>query len=176
MLWERGEAVARLREALLTLTDGEHSICQIASERGIFCRGFRRWNASEFDQRWRSAIGRSTHLSRAQMEEFANLWQLSEQVRQHVSLACDAAANRLGGCRGWGEFSNADLSRFCADVLGLSVQVVETDNSGVLPVAEQTIRLHPETVSRFAGEARAVGKSRLSRSVAEVASTRVPEL
>jgi hypothetical protein len=176
MLWERGEAVARLREALLTLTDGEHSICQVASERGIFCRGFRRWNASEFDRRWRSAIGRSTHLSRAQMEEFANLWQLSEQVRQHVSLACDAAPNRLGGCRGWGEFSNADLSRFCADVLGLSVQVVETDNSCVSPVSKQTIRLNPETTSGFAGEARGVGKSRLERRVAEVASSRVPEL
>jgi len=110
------------------------------------------------------------------MEEFANLCQLSEQVRQRVSLACDAAASPLGGCRGWGEFSNADLSRFCADVLGLSVQVVETDNSGVLPASKQTIRLGPEIISPFAGEARAVGKARLKRSFAEVASTRVPEL
>jgi hypothetical protein len=125
VLWRRGEAVARLRQALLALADGEHSVCEVASERGIFCRGFRRWNASEFDQRWRSAIGRSTHLSRAQMEEFANLWQLSEQLRQRVLLACDVKSNGLGGCRGWDEFSNADLSRFCADILGTSVQVVE---------------------------------------------------
>ena len=178
MIWERGEAIARLRLALLALTDDEHSICQVASERGIFCRGFRRWNASEFDQRWRSAIGRSTHLSRAQMEEFANLWQLAEQVRQRVAFACDAASPGLGGCRGWGEFSNADLSRFCADILGLSVQVVETNNSCVLPVSKQTIRLNPETVSRFAREGRTVGvgKARLERTVAEVASSRVPEL
>ena len=131
LLWERGEAIASLRKALLALADGEHSICQVAAERGIFCRGFRRWNASEFDRRWRFAIGRSTHLSRAQMEEFANVWQLSEQLRQHVPLACDAGANGPGGCRGWAEFSNADLSRFCADVLGLSVQVVEFDEHGV---------------------------------------------
>ena len=123
--WGRGEALEKLREALLPLTDDEHSMCQVAAERGIFCRGFRRWNASEFDRRWRSAIGRSTHLSRAQMEEFANLWQLSEQLRQRVSLACDVKSNGLVGCRGWDEFSNAELSRFCADVLGSSVQVVE---------------------------------------------------
>jgi hypothetical protein len=124
-VWSRSEAVVRLREALLALTDEEHSMCQVAGERGIFCHGFRRWNAAEFDRRWRSAIGRSTHLSRAQMEEFANLWQLCEQLRQRISLACDAKSNGLGGCRGWDEFSNADLSRFCADVLGSSVQVVD---------------------------------------------------
>jgi len=176
MLWQRGEAVARLRRALLALADSEHSICQVAAERGIFCRGFRRWNASEFDRRWRFAIGRSTHLSRAQMEEFANVWQLSEQLRQRVALACDAGANGPGGCRGWGEFSNADLSRFCSDVLGLSVQVVETDSLDVLPVSKETIGLPLTVVSRFAGEARAVGKARLERGFAEVASNRVPEL
>jgi hypothetical protein len=176
VLWGRGEAVARLRKALLTLADGEHSICQIAAERGIFCRGFRRWNAPEFDQRWRSAIGRSSHLSRAQMEEFANLWQLSEQLRQHVSLACDAGVNGPGGCRGWDEFSNADLSRFCADVLGLSVQVVETNNSDVLPLSKKMIRLPLASVSRFPGEVHAVRKARLERRVTEVASSRVPEL
>lgn len=117
-VWNRGETIARLREALLALTDDERSICQIAGERGIFCRGFRRWNAPEFDRRWRDAIGRSTHLSRAQMEEFANLWQISEQLRQRVSFACDAKSKGLGGCRGWDEFSNAELSRFCADLLG----------------------------------------------------------
>ena len=82
----------------------------------------RRWNAAEFDRRWRCAIGRSTHLSRQQMEDFANLWQLAEQVRQRVSLACDAKT-REGTCRGWDEFSNADISRFCADLLGKDVLI-----------------------------------------------------
>jgi hypothetical protein len=123
-VWNRPEAIARLRAALLPLTDDEHSMCQVAAQRGVFCRGFRRWNASDFDRRWRSAIGRSTHLSRAQMEEFANLWQLSEQIRQRVAFACDARAKCPGACRGWDEMSNADLCRFCADILGKDVQVV----------------------------------------------------
>ena len=120
--WVRGEAIERLRAALLALTDDEHSMCQIAAQSGIFCYGFRRWNAAEFDRRWRCAIGRSTHLSRQQMEDFANLWQLAEQVRQRVSLACDAKT-REGTCRGWDEFSNADISRFCADLLGKDVLI-----------------------------------------------------
>lgn len=176
MVWNRGEAVARLRQALLALVDDDHSICQVASERRIFCRGFRRWNASEFDQRWRSAIGHSTHLSRAQMEEFANLWQLAEQLRQRVSLACDVKSNGLVGCRGWDEFSNAELSRFCADVLGSSVQVVEINNPEVLPVSKESIRLPLPSVPRFGEESRAAGNARRARRVAEVASNRVPEL
>lgn len=124
--WTRREAISGLRSALVRLTDDEHSICQVAAERGIFCHGFRRWNAQEFDRRWRNAIGRSTHLSRNQMEEFANLWQLAEQIRRDVKLACDLPpAERRGACRGWEEFSNADLSRFCSDVLGRNIDVVE---------------------------------------------------
>ena len=89
-VWHRGEAIPRLRASLLAMTDEDHSLCQIAGERGIFCRGFRRWGEAEFDRRWRKYIGRSTHLSREQMEEYANLWELAEQIRKRVSLACDA--------------------------------------------------------------------------------------
>ncbi|HEY6929140.1 MAG TPA: hypothetical protein VJA66_05635 [Thermoanaerobaculia bacterium] len=137
-VWSRPAAVARLRAGLLALTDEDHSICQVAAQRGIFCHGFRRWNAAEFDRRWRSAIGRSTHLNRAQMEEFANLWQLAEQLRQRVALACDAKTQRGDSCRGWDEFSNADLARFCADVLGRNVEVVEHGESLSLDGSESS--------------------------------------
>jgi hypothetical protein len=124
-VWHREEAVSRLRASLLALTDDEHSLCQVAAERGIFCRGFRRWNEAEFDRRWRKYIGRSTHLSRQQMEEYANVWELAEQIRRRVALACDAQTSGRGPCRGWNEFSNADIARFCNDVLGENVEVVE---------------------------------------------------
>jgi hypothetical protein len=123
--WTRREAISRLRGGLVRLTDDDHSMCQVAAERGIFCHGFGRWNSREFDRRWRNAIGRSTHLSRAQMEEFANLWQLAEQIRRDVRLPCDLPPADRPACRGWDEFSNADLSRFCADVLGRNIDVVE---------------------------------------------------
>jgi hypothetical protein len=123
-VWHRSDAISHLRKQLLAMTNDEHSLCQVAAERGIFCRGFRRWNEGEFDRRWRKYIGRSTHLSRSQMEEYANLWELAEQIRKRVSLACDAQT-ACGPCRGWNEFSNAELARFCNDVLGENVDVVE---------------------------------------------------
>jgi hypothetical protein len=103
----------------------ENSLCRVAGEQGLFCFGFRRWNAAEFDRRWRDFIGRSTRLSRVQMEEFANVWQLTEQSRCNAALACDAAASGQGPCRGWNEFSNEELARFCCDPLGEDVEVVE---------------------------------------------------
>lgn len=59
------------------------------------------------------------------MEEYANLWQLSEQVARGASLACDAATAGRGPCRGWNEFSNEVLAQFCCDLLGKNVEVVE---------------------------------------------------
>jgi hypothetical protein len=123
-VWPRRDAIDRLRDALRRLTDDEHSICQVAAEQGIFCRGFRRWPDSEFHRRWKNALGRSTHLSRPQMEELADLWQLAEQVRCRVGLACDAQTGRHGACRGWDEFSNEDLARYCSELLGANVVVV----------------------------------------------------
>lgn len=122
-VWSRRDAIDRLRDALRLLVDDEHSMCQVAAERGVFCRGFRRWPDSEFDRRFRQALGRSTHLSRAQMEELADLWQLAEQVRCRVGLICDAQTAHHGACRGWDEFSNEDLARYCSDLLGANVVV-----------------------------------------------------
>jgi hypothetical protein len=116
MTQSRQDSIERLRGVLIPMTDGDRSLCQVAAERGIFCRGFRRWHAAEFDRRWRSAIGRSTHLSREQMERFANLWQLTEQLCQGVALACDAKSRPGSPCRGWEEFSDQELTGFCRNL------------------------------------------------------------
>ncbi|HYK43411.1 MAG TPA: hypothetical protein VE007_13570 [Thermoanaerobaculia bacterium] len=114
----RKDAIDRLRDSLLGMVDADKSLCRVAAERGIFCRGFRRWHVAEFDRRWRGAIGRSTHLSREQMERFADLWQLTEQVCRGVSLACDANRGLESPCRGWDEFSDEELARFCRELDG----------------------------------------------------------
>jgi len=135
-VWTRSEAIGHLRRGLLRHSDGERSMCAIAGELGIFCRGFRRWPEREFHDRWKAAIGVSTHLTRGQMESLADLWQLSEQLRLGVSLACDAQTTCPGACRGWNEFSNAVLARFCDDILGRSVVVAETDQ--IVQIAQPT--------------------------------------
>lgn len=124
-VWTRDEAIGRLRGGLLRLSDGQHSMCQVAAELGIFCFGFRRWSDAEFERRWGKVIGRSTHLTRPQLERIADLWQLTEQLRQRVPLACDAATIGGGPCRGWNQFSNRNLARHCADILGRDVVVID---------------------------------------------------
>jgi hypothetical protein len=125
--WTRDEAISRLREGLLKLSDGERSLCTVAAELGVFCRGFRRWTDDAFLRGWTRALGRSTHLSRPQMERLADLWLLSEQLRLRVPCACDLAAAGGGVCRGWNGFSNADLERCCDEILGKNVAVTEPD-------------------------------------------------
>jgi hypothetical protein len=106
------------------MTDEDHSLCEVAAERGIFCTGFRRFDDREFRRRFKDTLGYSTHLERTEMEKLANVWELAEQIRWRVGLACDAQTRARGGhCRGWDEFSNADLARYCADILGKSVVV-----------------------------------------------------
>ena len=124
-VWTRDEAIAKLREALLKLSDGESSICTVAAELGVFCRGFRRWTDDVFARGWTRALGRSTHLSRPQMERLADIWLLSEQLRLRVPCACDLAAAGGGVCRGWNGFSNADLERCCDEILGRNVAIVD---------------------------------------------------
>lgn len=119
----REQAIARLRGSLLPLCDAEHSICHVAAERGIFCRGFRRWDDHEFHHRWKRVLGQSTHLSRPQMERLADVWQLCEQIHHGVKLACDAPAGARGACRGWDEFSNETLAQFCLELSRRAVVV-----------------------------------------------------
>ncbi len=121
----REEAIGKLRGRLQKMAGQDHSICQVAAERGIFCRGFRRWHDAEFHERWRAVFGQSTHLSRPQIERLADLWQLSEQIRCGVGLACDAQTVAPGACRGWNEFSDDTLAGFCSEVLGLRIVVAE---------------------------------------------------
>jgi len=128
-VWTRPEAIDRLRAALIPMCEPDRSMCEVAAQKGIFCRGFRRWHDAEFHRRWKPALGTSTHLDRAQMEQLADLWQLSEQVRCSVAFACDASVLHPGACRGWNEFSNESLARFCADLLGFSVVVIDGDDA-----------------------------------------------
>lgn len=125
-VWTRREAIDRLRAFLQPMCANERSMCEVAANERIFCRGFRRWHDAEFHRRWKGALGYTTHLSRAQMERLADVWQLSEQIRSGIAFACDANAQNPGACRGWDEFSNDALARFCNDLLGVRAVVVET--------------------------------------------------
>ncbi len=93
-------------------------MCRAAAEEGIFCRGFRRLPEREFHDRWKGQLGVSTHLTRSQMEELADLWQRSEQLHRREALICDSQTVCPVACAGWNEFTDEDLERFCRELLG----------------------------------------------------------
>ncbi len=122
----RATAIRMLRDAFLARTDQEHSMCDVASREGIFCGGFRAWSDDELRKRFSTLEARRPGLPRATFEELANKWQLGRQIVHGSPLACDVQTKEHATCRGWDAFSNTELERFCAQVLGETLTVTET--------------------------------------------------
>ncbi len=119
----RAEAIRRLREALIAMTDEEHSMCQVATEKGIYCKGFRRLTDTEFRQRYDWLVSRNPKASRREIEDLANKWQLARQIVDKVPLSCDAQLKEHDTCNGWNEFTNAELEGFCREILHKNAKI-----------------------------------------------------
>jgi len=105
----REEAIARIREELVSLTDEDNCMCKVAAERGIFCRGFHQWGDRELRDRYWWIVRRRPEISRGELEALANGWQLAQQEVRDTPLCCDVQAQIHDTCRGWDDFSTEDL-------------------------------------------------------------------
>jgi hypothetical protein len=105
----REEAIARIRERFLALTDDESCMCKVAAERGIFCRGFNQWSDRELRERYWWIVRKKPEITRAELETIANNWQLAQQDVRQTRLACDVQTKVHDTCRGWDDFSTDDL-------------------------------------------------------------------
>lgn len=122
----REEAIGDLRKAIESLQDDQHSICQIAAERNLFCRGFAQWSFSELRSRYPQITRSRPHISRQRLEELANRWQVARQWATEKPTACDVQQHErcFQQCRGWDEWSDADLEVFHTEMCGENVQIV----------------------------------------------------
>jgi hypothetical protein len=119
----RDGAIDILRAELLKLAGDEVSICRIAAEKNIFCRGLHRHSDAELRQRFPWINAKDPRMPRAEMEELVDRWQLARQEVDDLPTACDVQQLEHDGCRGWDDFSNEDLSRFCLELTGRNVVV-----------------------------------------------------
>ena len=119
----REDAVKLLRAELLKLVDDENSICKIAAEKGIFCKGFQRYSDFELRKRYRWIARKDRRYTREEIEDLANRWQLARQEVDHLPLACDVQQKEHDSCGGWDDFSNEDISHFYAELTGRTFQV-----------------------------------------------------
>jgi hypothetical protein len=119
----RWETIQLLRAELLKLTDCETSICRAAADKGIFCNGFNRFGDGELRRRFAWLGDRARSMSREELEEIANRWQLARQEVDGLPIACDVQQREHDTCRGWDDFTNSDLARFYFQLTGVSVIV-----------------------------------------------------
>ena len=120
----RAEAVNLLRTELVKRTDSETSACKYAADHGVFCRGFARFGDDEMKRRYNWITRRRPDMSREELDEIANRWQLARQDVDAMPVACDVQQMEHDMCRGWDDFSNDELAGFYRELTGKPIVVV----------------------------------------------------
>jgi hypothetical protein len=128
----RETAVAQIRGQLIAMQEEGQSVCRIAAEKGILCRGFSRDTDEELRRRYAAAIPAGADLARRELESRANSWQLERQRDEGSLLCCDVQYMSYETCRAWDDFSNDELARFCHELLGEQVRVTGKKSPAVL--------------------------------------------
>jgi hypothetical protein len=119
----RADAIDILRNELLRRAGDDKSACKVAAEQGIFCHGFARYTDAELKRRYDWIARRRPKISRQELEEIADRWQLARQEVEKRPCACDVQQSVKDTCRGWDDFSNEDLSRYCFELTGKDLVV-----------------------------------------------------
>jgi hypothetical protein len=119
----RDQAIAAIRRKLLTIVDDEHSMCQIAAQKGIYCHGFAQYTDEQLKERYSWLVQRHPGIEREELEDLANRWNIARQIVDKVPLACDAQQCEHDTCLGWDGFDNATLARYYRELLGHEIAV-----------------------------------------------------
>lgn len=112
----RAEAISLLRNALMRIAGPDTSICKVAADRGIFCRGFRRYDEAGLRSEYKWLDDRRPGMSREELEDLGDRWQLARQELHQLPTACDVQTHEHDTCGGWDDFTTDDLSRFILEV------------------------------------------------------------
>ena len=123
----RTEVVEGLRRKLLAVADDEHSICDVAASRGIFCHGFAQWTFTQLKERHPTIVRSRPRVTPAELRDLANRFQLARQTARGTALACDTQMQEgaLQICKGWDQWTSADLARFYGELGGEEIEVRE---------------------------------------------------
>ncbi|HEV8660791.1 MAG TPA: hypothetical protein VGS96_19470 [Thermoanaerobaculia bacterium] len=119
----RTEVIDLLRQELVKRADGEMSACKVAEEQGIFCRGFARYTDVELRRRYDWIVRKRPKMTRKELEEIADRWQMARQEVDQLPVACDVQQKVHDTCGGWDDFSNEDLARFYFEMTGKEIVV-----------------------------------------------------
>jgi hypothetical protein len=102
-------------------------MCEVAARRGVFCKGFGQWSFDELKRRYDWIAQQRPHVTRAQLEELANAWQLARQQVFGTCLSCDTETGEHDTCLGFDRFSDAELASFHAALCGEPVEIAPAE-------------------------------------------------
>jgi hypothetical protein len=128
----RVQAIVGLRAKLLTLVDDQHSMCEVATRLKLFCGGFSQWKTHELKERYAWIIKNRPGITRKEIEDLANRWQLARQFVLDSPLACDmqtTGCETHPTCRGWNMFGDDKLAEFYRDIVKEDIEIVPTDKA-----------------------------------------------
>ena len=119
----RNEIISRLRRELMQGTDEENSVCKVAAERGVFCKGFNRFTEEELRNRYDWIVAKDPAMTRGDLERIANDWQLAQQEVHELPMACDVQQKVYDTCRGWNDFTDEQLAKFYFRITGDEIAI-----------------------------------------------------
>lgn len=119
----RSTLIAALREELSRRAKGDMSICRLAAQTGVFCKGFRRFTDDELQERFGWIAKKHPESTRPELEDLADRWQMARQDVLGALTSCDVQQLEHDSCGGWDDFSNEDLSAFLRELTGRKVVV-----------------------------------------------------
>jgi len=118
----REQVIVRLSRRLALLAGPDKSVCRFAAEENVLCRGFSRYTDEQLRQRY-GFLG-DAETPREELELRADEWQIARRELEKAPTACDVQQHFVETCRGWNEFTNQELARFCRDICGDRVVVI----------------------------------------------------
>lgn len=120
---DRSQAIDLLRSAMIERIGDDESACRWAAQQGVFCRGFAQFTEAELRAKYEWITRRRPRLTRRELEEIADRWQLARQEVSELPIACDVQQRGHEMCSGWDSFSNDELGHFLFEITGTAVVV-----------------------------------------------------
>ena len=120
----REAAIARLRRTLMSFCAEGESACRAAADHQLLCRGFGHMTDAQLRLRFGEILHLPPDAPRDVIEAKANEWLLARQQATAAPTICDLQRRTHETCRGWDEFSNAELAKYCGEMLELDAIVV----------------------------------------------------
>ncbi len=109
---------------LLQKDDEGKTVCDVAAEQHIFCRGFDRFPTQVLRKRFPWLLHGEPGLSREEILKRIRKWIHAREFVLGIPTACDLMAEEKDLCEGWGAFSDEKIAASFEEMFGERVELL----------------------------------------------------